>query len=127
MEKTAKLEIVKVGDIATFNELYMDDALTIEGIKPESIPDFVSFVMKFAGLTRGFKVYLTSGDMMNGFCGCTGSNKYRADLNIASIMLKDMKEPGCVIIPRFYIGARWFSDIVDNNRRREGVEIEEEQ
>ena len=44
------------------------------------------------------------------------NNAYQDDLTIVSVMDIDSLP---IIIQRFTIGARWFDDIVDNNRRRE--------
>lgn len=68
---------------------------------------------------------------MNREYGLTEDNAYPSDVNIISIKLEDIKDVNKVVIPRFSIGARWFSDIVDNNRTRQnqiyGIEDENEE
>ena len=67
---------------------------------------------------------------MNEKYGLTKDNAYPEDLNIVSIKLEDIKNIFRLSVARFEIGARWFSDIVDNNIERQnqinGIEDEEE-
>ena len=67
---------------------------------------------------------------MNEAYQLTDDNAYPNDLNIVSIKLENIKDVFKMSIPIFDIGARWFSDIVDNNRVRQnqidGIEDEEE-
>ena len=53
---------------------------------------------------------------MNEVYELTGDNAYQDDASIVSVMDIDMMK---VVLARFEIGARWFDDIVENNRFRE--------
>lgn len=55
---------------------------------------------------------------MNEFCGLTGNNACPKDFTILVIdpTSIDLLQ---VTMARFELGARWFDDVVDNNRRRQ--------
>ena len=46
----------------------------------------------------------------------TGDNAYPDDLTILSIELDNITNVETMFIKKFEVGARWFDDIVDNNR-----------
>lgn len=100
--------------------LYKNSAFTMEGLLEDSIPDLLKWMEEMNALTKETPtVWVFSGKLMNDTYDLTGDNRYPDDLTIVSIMgINQMK----VAIPRFTIGARWFDDIVDNNKIREGVE-----
>lgn len=112
------MEIIRITTPEQFNMLYIDSALTIEGLAEESIPDFINWAAENAGLKEE-TAYLIKGEDMNNQYGLTGHNSYSDDLTIVSIMLKDMDNPMNIVLKRFDIGGRWFNDIVDNNLYRE--------
>lgn len=105
------------------------DALTMEGLSPdeESLTQFLQWVNETAGL-KNEKVYLITGKTMSDAYRLTGTNRYPDDLHIVCINLNDVAKEGMgrLAIARFGIGARWFSDVVDNNLMREGTYEEEE-
>ena len=98
--------------------LYDNSALTIEGLTKESIPDFIEWIKKRSEMTDE-TVYIISGKMMNESYNLNGNNAYKDNLTIVSIPLNQIKNTSKFISDRFAVGARWFDDIVDNNRRRE--------
>lgn len=100
-----KPEIIEVTTKEQFDFLYDNWAMTWEGLIEE---DFVK-AMKEAGDT-GVKGYKITGEQMNKMYNLKGSNAYPKDLNIFAIY------PFRGIAMMY--GARWFTDIVDNNRRR---------
>lgn len=100
------------------DELYNDNALTIEGLREDSISDFLDWIRQYTKI-KNENVYIIKGKDMNAIYNLTGSNAYSDDLSIVSVKLEDIENPMAVVIPRFQIGARWFNDIVDNNSRRE--------
>lgn len=100
------------------DELYNDSALTIEGLNEESISDFIDWIENYTSFKSEKICYITKGSVMNKEYKLTGDNRYPDDLTIVSVMLKDLKEPLKLAIPRLGI-ARWFDDIVENNRERE--------
>lgn len=58
-------------------------------------------------------IYYTDGETLNSHYGLTGSNRYSKDLTI--VFVPDFYNP----IAKIVTGARWFDDVVANNRRRE--------
>lgn len=101
-----KYEIIKVTEKEQFDELYKNWAMTWEGLRSE---DFEEALDCCGG--EGAKGYLIKGHDMNRRYRLTGDNRYPEDLNIFAIY------PFKGLAIQF--GARWFTDIVDNNRRRE--------
>ena len=101
------------------DELYDGDALTIEGLATKSIPDLLCWIKQYTPLSANCVVYIIKGKTLNHFCGNTGDNAYPDDVNIVCIKLSDIKDFIKIAVPRFTIGGRWFTDVVDNNRRRE--------
>lgn len=100
------MEIIEVKTKEQLQELYDSWAMTWEGLRSE---DF-GIALQECG-KEGAKGFLTKGKVMNELCHLTGDNAYPDDLDIFSI--KDFK--GLAI----YFGARWMTDIVDNNAYRQ--------
>lgn len=106
-------------------ELYDDSALTWEGLdtSDENLEAVIEWIRSCGTELKSETFYITSGKDMNAFCGgLTGNNAYPDDLSIVSIMLSDIEDVGKIILRRFEVGGRWFDDVVDNNKRREGLE-----
>lgn len=102
------------------NMLYNDSALTMEGLKIDSVPEFIQWVRQYTQFkTTDIVYYVIKGSVMNRYYYLTGNNRYPDDLTIVSLRLSDMIEPLKLAVPRFQIGGRWFDDIVDNNARRQ--------
>lgn len=100
-------EIIKVETKEQLKELYDCSAMTWEGLREE---DF-GVALNMCG-AKGAKGYVITGAAMNKLCKLTGSNAYPDDLTIFSID----KFKGLAIT----VGARWITDIIDNNASREG-------
>jgi hypothetical protein len=111
----AGYNIITLGknDLDIFRKLYDEWALTFEGLCPDDIEKVVDYVIKSDTSIESVDVYITLGEVMNHICKLTGRNAYPNDLNIISFL-----PFGSVIA--MTIGARWFTDIVDNNADREG-------
>lgn len=113
---------IKINQVTTkevLDELYNDSALTIEGLNVQSIEPFMNWVEETAGLKQKV-VYVIYGKVMNTMYGLTEDNAYPDDLRIVAVKLSDMVDPEAMIMGRFEVyGARWFSDVVDNNAREE--------
>lgn len=122
---TKKIEQIHVFSAEDLKALYDDSALTMTGLKVESIPDFVGWVEGYTKLLRR-RVYVVSGKVMNTYCGNTGDNAYANDLNLVAIKLSDIADYTKIVLPRFQVGGRWFDDIVDNNKRREEEKLANE-
>lgn len=100
------MEIIKVIEKEDLKYLYDNWAMTWEGLREE---DFELAMQECGG--EGVKGYVTKGKVMNEICHLTGHNAYPDDLNIFSIY----PFKGLAI----QVGARWMTDIVDNNANRE--------
>ena len=122
---TKKIEQIHVFSAEDLKALYDDSALTMTGLKLESIKDFVGWVEGYTKLLRR-RVYVVSGKVMNTYCGNTGDNAYADDLNLVAIKLSDIADYTKIVLPRFQVGGRWFDDIVDTNKRREDEKLANE-
>lgn len=108
-------KIIEVSTKDELDMLYKDNALTIEGLAADSIPDFIKWIENLSPLDSDLTVYKISGAVMNKHYKLVGKRKYPNDLTIVSVPLEYILNVGKIIIPRFEIGGRWFNDIVDNN------------
>lgn len=99
--------IITVVDEEGLKFLYDNWAMTWEGLRED---DF-QLALEEAG-TENSKGYIVKGEVMNEICRLTGNNAYPDDLNIFAIY------PFKGLAIRY--GARWMTDIIDNNARREG-------
>ena len=108
-----KFEIVEAKSKSDLDELYNCSALTIEGLDPDSIPDFVDHIIEKGGTVK--KVVDIPGRLMNKVYGLTGTNAYPDNLDIVSVIGNTLP----LTMDRFNWGGRWFDDIVSNNARRE--------
>lgn len=106
---------------------YKDWSLTLEGLdtSKSSLEDYYNEIVKYTPVKDGFTFYVVKGKQMNEKYGLTGSNRYKNNLNIVVCTLDSMVKPMALALPRFTWGGRWFTDIVDNNARRE-PQIEQE-
>ena len=99
-------DIINVNTKKQFDFLYENWAMTWEGLAEES---FEEALEECGG--ENAKGYLIKGKDMNAQYHLTGTNAYPDDLNIFAIY----PFKGLAMM----YGARWFTDIVDNNTRRE--------
>lgn len=109
----AKINYVE--SYADLRFLYDEWALTFEGLDPSDIDQVVEFLQENSNLTENEipEAYIISGYYMNELCRLSGSNAYPDDLTIISFL------PYGDIVA-MSIGARWMTDIIDNNADREG-------
>ena len=98
--------IITVTEKEVLKYLYDTWAMTWEGLREQ---DF-ELAMKECG-GEDVKGYLIKGNVMNKLCRLTGNNAYPDDLNIFAIY------PFKGLAIQF--GARWMTDIIDNNARRQ--------
>ena len=99
-------DIINVNTKKQFDFLYKNWAMTWEGLAEES---FEEAIEECGG--ENAKGYLIKWKDMNAHYHLTGTNAYPDDLNIFAIY----PFKGLAMM----YGARWFTDIVDNNTRRE--------
>lgn len=92
-----------------FKEFYDDAIFTWEGMSIDD--DNLKAIVKELDL-KNPTFYIYSGRQMNGVYRLSGHNAYPSSLTFLSI--KDYYNP----MMKLRVGARWFNDIVDNNRRR---------
>jgi len=119
--KATKMNAIKVTTKAQLDALYDDWSLTVEGLDPaeKNLKELLDWVKEFTPLKRE-DVYVIAGAVMNREYGLTGTNAYPDEnCTLVCVKLADMERPNAVAVPRFQIGGRWFTDIVDNNARRE--------
>lgn len=104
------MEIKNVDTKTALKYLYDNWAMTWEGLREE---DFELAMKECGGV--GVKGYLIKGSVMNDLCHLTGNNAYPSDLNIFAIYpFKGLA---------MQVGARWMTDIIDNNARRQGFHL----
>lgn len=115
--KYTKVE-VSASDKSTFDRLYKNEALTAEGVKIEGESDLEAINKWFRTNSKSnasnVDIYIIKGKNMNSFYHLTGNNAYPDDFTIVCIdwINSNVTSP--------YKGKwRWFSDVVDNNARRE--------
>ena len=109
---------VSASDKSTFDRLYKNEALTAEGMKIADESDLEAVNNWFRSYSKcsasNVEIYIIKGKAMNSFYHLTGDNAYSDDLTIVCIDWINSK----VTSP--YKGRwRWFSDVVDNNAKRE--------
>lgn len=113
------MKIINVFTKEQLDALYNQSALTWEGLSTdeENLSAVMDWLNEHGAITEGIEptFHITTGRLMNKVYGLTGNNAYPNDTNIVSVT--DINQAK-VIIPRFEVGGRWFSDIVDNNTRR---------
>lgn len=108
---------------------YLDrtEAIVEEGMDMASIQYFVNWISDLAGTVNDeVEVYLIKGEMLNKAWSLTGDNRYPDDLNIVAVSFDEIDKPGKLAIPRFSVDARWWSDVLSNNLRREQEKKEKE-
>ena len=116
-----KMNMIKVTTKEQLDALYKDWAFTIEGLSPDekNIAELLGWIKELTPMKRE-DVYTIEGAVMNREYNLTGTNAYPdTNCTIVCVKLEDMERPNAVAIPRFRIGGRWFTDVVDNNLRRE--------
>ena len=119
-----ELHRVSASDNATFERLYHNEALTAEGVTlVDNDEEDMNILAKFNSWFRSnndcsksktVKFYIILGKDMNNHYHLTGYNKYKDNIHILCIDWVDagVKDP-------FKGNWRWFSDVVDNNAKRE--------
>lgn len=121
------MNIIHVTKKEQLDMLYNGNACTLEGLAESSIKDMLE-AMRDRGFIKddnlNVDVYSIKGHVMNDMYGLTGDNTYQDDLTIVCVPLDFMKNISeFAVTMRFEYGYRWFNDIVDNNARREEVQV----
>ena len=116
------MNIQTVTDGQQLDHFYEDWSLTFEGL--DTSEENISFIKEYLDHYGGeinpdFTAWVVPGSLMNEHYSLTGDNAYPDDLHIVVIEQKDIGNVHAIAMPRFQIGGRWFTDIVDNNARRE--------
>ncbi len=115
------MNIINVTTKEQLDELYDQSALTWDGLatSEENLNSVKKWLAEHEAIIDGTEptFHITKGKLMNDTYGLTGGNAYHEDLNIVSVTnIVDYQ----VALARFEVGGRWFSDIVDNDIRRQG-------
>ena len=113
----AKLRTV---DSSEFDKMYDEWYFTIEGAGGD-LNDWVNGIQEMLngegiGTVKEFVTF--KGKDMNDFYELTGINRYPNDLTFLAFPL-DGLDTGKLAMFKLQFGARWFTDIVDNNIDRE--------
>lgn len=113
----AKLRAI---DSSSFDELYDGWYFTIEGAGG-NLNDWTNGIQEMLdnegiGTVKEFVTF--KGKDMNDYYGLTGRNQYPDDLTFLAFPL-DGLDTGKLAMFKLRFGARWFPDIVDNNKDRE--------
>lgn len=108
------MKIEKITSTEILKKFEEESALTLEGISEESIPDYRDWLVENCGLKEE-EFFIVKGAFMNSTYGLKGNTAYPNDLTIVLVELKNLNVPRTVIA-RFSVGARWFDDVVANNR-----------
>lgn len=119
MSKYSIKTVMAADAVSQFKNLYDDWAATIVGLSADSIDDWIEFVEENGGLKEDTEIIHFTGADMNTVFKLTGNNAYPADLNSYAICCKHIESVDKIALPMRQVGMRWFTDIVDNNARRE--------
>ena len=115
--------IVEVKSARQFQHLEKTDALTVEGLIADDdsfcgLEDFLAGHDAIDG--HGIdEFWIIKGADMNAHYGLTGDNAYPDNLTIVNIPLDQITNITAIALPMREFGGRWYSDVVDNNLRRE--------
>ena len=102
------MKLITVETQEQLKELYDGWAMTWEGLNEDDFETALDYCCKDGKEGTG---YLVKGKVMNDVCHLTGTNAYPDDLNIFAILnFKGLA---------MQFGARWMTDIIDNNANRE--------
>ena len=115
------IELTEKNKSDIFEQLYDDWAITIIGLVPEEVDNFIRFIDEYGGLEEDVQVIHILGKDMDKFFHLT-KDPYPENLNIYSVCCKYIKNVNGIAIPMRSFGMRWFTDIVDNNAEYEGNE-----
>lgn len=115
------MNITNVTTKAQLDELYNQGALTWVGLatSEENLNSVKKWLAEHEAIIDGTEptFHIAKGKLMNDTYGLTGNNAYHEDLNIVSVT--DIVDYQIALV-RFEVEGRWFSDIVDNDVRRQG-------
>lgn len=119
-KNTKKYELIEATDDDLVN-LEKGSAFTFEGLMSDdkNLNDLVDFFNEKTNIKIPMKIYHATGEKVNTLYGLTGRNAYPNDLDIVLLPLDNWNELGDLPMIKTQIGARWFDDIVDNNRMRQ--------
>ena len=122
-KSTKKYELIEATDDDLVN-LEKGSAFTFEGLMSDdkNLNDLVDFFNEKTNIKIPMKIYHATGEKVNTLYGLTGRNAYPNDLDIVLLPLDNWNELGDLPMIKIQIGARWFDDIVDNNRMRQNNE-----
>lgn len=115
-------DVVDVKYARQFCHLEETDALTIEGLiaDEDTFNGLEEFLTEHGAMAEtGIVFWIIKGADMNSYYGLTGDNAYPDNLTIVNIPLDQITNIAAIALPMREFGGRWYSDVVDNNLRRE--------
>lgn len=112
------MEIIKCKNNSDIQNLYDKSALTWvnRSIDDNSLQEIVNWFTSNGCPLREEVCWLTSGKQMNRFCNIKKSIFYPDNANIISIELDNITNASKILSKRMEFGARWFDDIVNQNK-----------
>ena len=115
------MNIIEVNDTAMLDEFYEKWSLTSEGttVDEDNLTWLINWFKEHDCNMIKEDFYVIKGKMMNNYYHLTGDNRYQDNLDILVIKLEDLDNPDNIYVPRFELGIRFFTDVVDNNANRE--------
>lgn len=118
--KGSEVSITQVTDKATLKQFYDDWSITWEGMSTDekNLKDIKKAINEAGGKFNGH-FHVIKGDFFNKAYGLTGRNAYPEDLSILVITTKDCPGRDKLIMWIRMCGARWYTDVIDNNARRQ--------
>lgn len=116
------MDIIEVNSSSVLNELYEGWAFTVEGLHPDAWEELFNWIEQYTPV-KSRRLYVISGSYMNKAYGLTGTNAYDDSIYICCVKLADIEDADKLAYPRFEIGGRWFTDVVENNARRQNEEV----
>lgn len=116
-----KFEIITVTTNEQLQDLYEDNALTIEGLLPteKNYIAFYDWILQYSAVKDNrLYFYNVSGSSINKFCGLKEGCSYPGNYNVMCVLQRNLEIPLAFCVPKVQIGARWFRDVIDNVKRK---------
>ena len=101
-------------------KLYSTSGFTFEGLlcEKECLDDLTKFLDEFIKPeVEVLKIYRITGKLMNEYCDLV-KDPYPDKLSIVTIPLDQLCNIPKLAIVKINVGARWFDDVIDNNKQR---------
>lgn len=117
-------EVIEVKEDKKFKQLERENAMTVEGLAAEEDTYYglIDFFKEYNAIDEDKKVvefWIIKGVDMNEHYNLHGNNAYPDNLTIVNVPLTQLRSFAGIALPMRGFGARWYDDVVENNKRRE--------